>query len=109
MRTSIEQKIIQINKATGAEIIIQPDDTWLMHTCTTRQKKNTISTENFSTVFFGEKTPKINDDAPLAVVINGKGVLTKIIPESSTKDNPFSSVLPGANPSDFYYEVYVLF
>ena len=105
MWNSIEQKILQINKATGIEIIILDDDKLIINTDTASTRNNTIikGKEINGLKELAGLTEEIDPAIPLSVVINGKGVLIKKI-DIPIKNGLVQSVLPNANPNDFYFE-----
>jgi hypothetical protein len=102
----IEQKVIQINKASGIEIIIQEEDRFVIHLVTASRKGNNVLKDNeeIGLGTLSELKDKINPGIPVSVVINGKGVLVKRV--ASTVDSGIiHSVIPNANPNEFYYEL----
>lgn len=104
----IEQKILQINKATGIEIIFMPDDTLLINTFTNSTRKHSVIKESSFIAIKDLKklAEKLDKSVPLSVVLNGKGVLTRMLSPSQKTGNLVSIVLPGSNPSDFYYQLF---
>ncbi len=103
----IEQKILQIKKATGVEIILLSDEEFSINSTTVFLKKNKVVKEKTSTGLksIKELAEKIDVKLPLSIVINGKGVLTKKIPDFQ-KNSSIQSIIPGSNPNDFYFENY---
>ena len=101
----IEQKILQIRKATGVEIIILEDDKLIINVDTAITKKNNISKESESTGLerLDQLAEKLDPGTPLSLVLNGKGILLKKVPAQSA-NGTLQSILPNANPDDFYSE-----
>ena len=101
----IEQKILQINEASGIEIIILEDDKFIINADTASTKNNAIikGKEINGLSQLSELTEKIDLAIPVSVVVNGKGVLIKKT-SLSIGNGIVQSVLPNANPNDFYFE-----
>lgn len=108
MIRNIEQKIVQINKATGIEIIFMPDDTLLINSLTAVNRKGSVIKDESVTNIREIKilAEKVNKSIPLAVVLNGKGILTRKTTATHPSGNPIASLLPGANPAEFYYQIF---
>jgi Tfp pilus assembly protein PilN len=100
----IEQKIVQIKKITGIEIILSRDDRLHINTTTVSIKKNKIIKEqaNIGLESLDELIGKIDTEIPLAIVVNGKGVLIRKITVETNAS--LQSIIPGFNPNDFYFE-----
>lgn len=104
----IEQKILQINKATGIEIIFTPEDSLLINTFTNSTRKHAVVKESswIAIKDIRQLAEKLDRAVPLSVVLNGKGVLTRMLSPTQRTGNLVSAVLPGANPVDFYHQVF---
>jgi len=85
-----------------------PDDKLSITITSTSLRKNNIIKEVSVTGITDIKNiaAKINKDIPLAIVLNGKGIINKKIGTTSLTGNPVSSLFPNTNPADFYYEVF---
>jgi hypothetical protein len=108
MWQTLEQKIVQINKVTGLEVILLPDNKYLINGITISSNKNKISRQQEITGIsaISELTQKLDSKIPLSIVINGKGILVKKMPAGQSFENPIIAVLPNANPTDFFYEAH---
>lgn len=106
MWQTIEQKIVQVNKVTGIEVIFLPDNRYTINCISIIHKKNRINREQEAggIANISELAKKIDSKTPLSVVFNGKGILVKKIQGSQPADNAVITVLPNANPADFFYE-----
>jgi len=105
MWNKIWQKIIQINRATGIEVMCL-QDAYFINTCSVVVRKNKPVKENkVQGIKSFDKLVPPRKNEPVSLVINGKGVLIKKLSSLKDSENPIAEVLPQANPSDFYYQV----
>src|SRR6188474_2114846 len=104
MLDAIEQRVLQINKAAGVEIIIMPDNSLHINIAIAETKKNTITKNDAISGIeqIQQLTQKIDKNIPLSLVFNGKAVLIKKV-NPVAGNGSLSSILPNANPEDFYY------
>ncbi len=58
--------------------------------------------EHYAIRSFIDLTRVLVPNAPVALTINGKGVLYKKIPRELSSGNIFEDLLPNANPAEFY-------
>jgi hypothetical protein len=108
MWQNLEQKIVQVEKITGIEVIFLPDNRYTINCITISNKKNKITREQEATGItqVNELVKKADTKTPLSIVFNGKGILVKKMPGSQSVDNAVIAVLPNANPADFYFETH---
>ncbi len=108
MWQTLEQKIVQVNKVTGIEVIFLPDNKYTINCITISSKNNKITRENEATGItqVGELIKKADAKTPVSIVFNGKGILVKRIVGNQPPDNAVVAVLPNANPADFYFETH---
>ncbi|WP_205511082.1 hypothetical protein [Longitalea arenae] len=104
----LEQKIVQVNKATGLEVIFLPDGRYTINCITISSKKNRIIREQEATGItqISELAKKTDKKIPLSVVFNGKGILVKKIAGAQAIENAVIAILPNANPADFYFSAH---
>ena len=105
MLRQLEQKILQTRKATGIEMILLPGDKFYINAVTVSLKKNKVIKEQsyIGIESLDELAEKTDMRAPLSIVLNGKGVLTKRR-SSSEPGHSVQSIIHGSNPNDFYFE-----
>jgi hypothetical protein len=106
MLSAFKHKILQIRKAHGIEISLLPDGKMMAYAVTLRLEKNRIIKEREFQVLgaTGELLKKLEPGCPVAVTVNGKGVLHKKISPEVPENQRFETVLPNANPAGFYLE-----
>jgi len=107
MLAKLEEKILQVNEATGIEIIILDNDDYYININRVINKRNVIEKK---AELHGIKTvdaikKNIEPGSPVSIVLNGKGVLIKKAASPLPADNLLQSVLPGSNADEFYYEI----
>lgn len=98
----IKEKILQINKATGIEVVILPNGRYLVNTFTLKVKGNTIEKDDRVQGIKSFDELKCDRKTPVALVLNGKGILVKKTTQPVTERNAVSVILPQANPAEFY-------
>jgi Tfp pilus assembly protein PilN len=105
MLRSVKRKILQIEKAGGIEIIFTTDEKMIINCSYLRAKNNKIIkiAELANMTSIEELASKIDISLPVSLIINGKGILTKKVGTINNR-NIIQSVLPNANPNDFYFE-----
>lgn len=106
MFSALQYKILQIRKAHGIEISLLPDGKMMVFAVTLRLERNRIIKEK-EIRFPGsldQLLKKLDPACPVALTINGKGVLHKKIPPEVSEGQRFEAVLPNANPAGFYVE-----
>jgi len=101
-----EQKILQIKKAAGVEIIFLEGDKYYININQTISRNNAIINEKeiHSLERIEQIEGQIAKDIPLSIVLNGKGILLKKI-VGPASNGLLQSVIPNANPDDFYYDL----
>ena len=94
----------------GIEVVSQADGNSLYRCCRLQLRSSTISVEELITDIsdFGELCEWLNSDAPVQVTFTGKGTMFRSIAksESTTPEAALATILPNANPSDFYVQIY---
>ena len=108
MWTKIEEKILQINRATGIEVLLLPDGGFNINLTTAFIKNNNIVREITVAGIrsIKEISASISKGTPVALIINGKGILNKKITDGADTANSITSILPNSNPADFYYDIF---
>ena len=108
MLNRINDRLLMIRKCLGLEIVILPGDKMLFSGVILRLEKNKVHKEkefHFLTSF-EELIRKCGVRLPVAVSVNGKGILQKKISLAQLADgSPLKAVLPNANPNDLYVSV----
>lgn len=103
-----KQKILTIKQVAGLEIVFLPNDKLLLNLVLLTVKKGVVNKvlEQYHLETIADLKNKITTDIPLALVLNGKGILQKRIEGIlTTQQNfDFSSILPNINPTDFFYQ-----
>jgi len=101
----IEQKILQIRKAAGIEIVFLPGEKFHINATVVSLKKNKVVQEHsfIGLANLNELAKKLDQKIPVSVIFNGKGVLVKKL-AGPTNNVSVQSIIPGANPADFYFE-----
>lgn len=104
MWSTIKQKILQLSKATGVEIVFTQEHKYIVHIVCLTLRKNKIIVERQVT---GDESVLENlpKSIPLFLTFNGKGVLVKKVPASTGKVSTIEDVLPELNPNDFYHSI----
>lgn len=104
MWSTIKQKILQLSKATGVEIVFTQEHKYILHIVCLTLRKNKIIVERQVT---GDESVLENlpKSIPLFLTFNGKGVLVKKVPVSTGKVSTIEDVLPESNPNDFYHSI----
>lgn len=104
MWSTIKQKILQLSKATGVEVIFTQEHKYIVHIVCLTLRKNKIIVERQVT---GDESVLENlpKSIPLFLTFNGKGVLVKKVPVSTGKVSTIEDVLPESNPNDFYHSI----
>lgn len=91
----------------GVEISLLPDEGLTMNAVVLKLEKNKIRKEKEFHFLgsFEELLKKTGVGWPLAVSVNGKGVLQKKLALKDLPANPVETILPNANPGEFYHSV----
>jgi hypothetical protein len=107
MFRKIRQTILQLREATGIEITLLPEDQLLINGVSLRiEKGEVVKRMEFQYLrSYEELVKKISTKTPVAVIIQGKGVLQKKISSASAPDKVFEEALPNANPNEFFVEM----
>jgi len=93
---------LQINKATGVEVVFNENGEPQFHAVTIRVKNDRMVKESIAHRVSQLAELKIDKKNPISLVCNGKGVLIKKVIQTTIPENPASLVFPQANPSEFY-------
>jgi hypothetical protein len=100
----IKDKILQPVKAAGLEIVLAGENDWHLNGSIAELKKNSIvKTDAFVCRSVEEFSKKVTDKLPVAIVLNGRGIIVKKVMLSKPGSITLVDVLPNANPSEFYF------
>lgn len=103
------QGLMKLNALTGIEVHTEKDGQRLFHACTIRIAKQELSIENkqkgLKSVLHFAKNFKAG---PVAIALNGKGIITKKIDKVAAVDQQIvNQILPNANPELFYFQHHI--
>src|SRR5450631_348618 len=106
MLSTLKNIIQKLNKVVGIELVLLTDDTITFHAVTLKLEKNKIVKEKELTEIHSweDLTRKVSAGDPIALTLNGKGILHKKIIGHVSGKGLFESALPNANPNDFYLQ-----
>jgi Tfp pilus assembly protein PilN len=106
MFEQIKNKLLRINRAFGVEISLLPNDKLIARVVILKLERNKVIKEKESQPLstLGDLQNLIPAGSPVAVAVNGKGVLHKKIDRAAWSPNVLESILPNANPADFYQD-----
>lgn len=107
MLLKLKQALLQVHTATGIEISFLSNEELMINAVVLKLVKNKIVKDKDIQFLnsLEQLSGKITPAFPVAVTINGKGVLHKKVPLEALSANPFENILPNANPAEFYMEV----
>nr|WP_121273819.1 hypothetical protein [Pedobacter schmidteae] len=105
----ILQGLMKLNTLTGVEVHTDKDGQRLINACTIRITKHQLSFENkhkgLKSVLHFAKNFKAG---PVAIILNGKGIITKKIDKVTAIDQQtVNQILPNANPEQFYFQHHI--
>lgn len=92
-------------RATGVEVIIQPDDSYKCFAVLIEKEKRELKIKDkFEHDSLDDLITKLDRKSPLVIIINGKGVIGKKVSTSQidATENTAGLLLPGASLDDFY-------
>jgi len=106
MFEQIKSKLLRINRAFGVEISLLPNDELLARVVILKLERNKVIKEKESQPLrsLAELQKLIPAGSPVAVALNGKGVLHKKIARADWSPSALENILPNANPADFYQD-----
>jgi hypothetical protein len=106
MFEQIKNKLLRINRAYGVEISLLPNDKLVARVVILKLEKNKVIKEKESQPLatLVDLQNLIPPGSPVALAINGKGVLHKKIDRAAWSPNILEAILPNANPADFYQD-----
>ena len=106
MFDQIKNRLLRINRAFGVEILLLPSDELIARVVILKLERSKVVKEKESQPFqsLEELQKLIPPGSPVAVTINGKGVLHKKIERDAWSENILERILPNANPADFYLD-----
>jgi hypothetical protein len=105
MWKAIRQKILQVNEASGIEIVFRPEQQCIVNYVTVKNRDGQIAKQSFNAGLKGLNELKdANKKLPVSLVLNGKGILTRKC-RLQGEENPILLVFPQANPAEFYCQV----
>ncbi|WP_316812821.1 hypothetical protein [Pedobacter heparinus] len=108
MNKALLQDLMQLNTLTGVEVFTGKDGERVIHACTLKLGKAQLGFEHKhkdlkSVVHFAKNFKP----GPVALVIRGKGLITKKMERVQGLDpQALNQVLPNANPEHFYFQHY---
>lgn len=104
MWRKLKSKLIQVKRAVGIEIIQLPNDQRMINAVLVAVQGTAIRKEQewSSLASLDELAAKIPAKIPVTVVLNGKGVLVKMLEAAKASANTVTDVLPQSNPAEFY-------
>jgi hypothetical protein len=104
--TSLKHTILRINKIHGVEASFSADGNLTFHTVTLRLERNTIIKEKEWRQIdsLEDLSNQLPGEIPVALVVNGKGVLHKKLQEQPSQAKILEAVLPSADPAEFYID-----
>jgi Tfp pilus assembly protein PilN len=107
MLTMVKDRILQIHKAHGLEISIIGNGEWMIRSVTLKREKNKVIKEKQSHGIssLADLPKKASPGIPVAVAINGKGILHKKALPDIDKGGLFEAILPNSNPNEFYLDI----
>jgi len=107
MFQKISDKFLKIEECTGVELAFLSGGELLISGVVLRLEKNKIvkKKEFHFLSSYEDLVQKAGVKAPLAITINGRGVLQKKMEARDLTDRPVEAMLPNANPNDFYHSV----
>jgi len=99
--------ILKTDESTGLELSFLPGGELLISGVVLKLEKNKIvkKREFHFLETFEQLVQKAGTKVPVALTINGRGVLQKKLKADELTDRPVEALLPNANPNDFYYSV----
>ena len=109
MLKKIQSSLFSIREICGIENHINTDDTQCFQFCILKKQKNNVQLQSSQTSInnFAELSANLDEKIPIALAINGKGILhkkLKALPKNPTEI--LSQVLPNANKKDFAFQVH---
>lgn len=106
MFEQLKNKILALKKVAGIELTFISESTFIINCIILEVKKGkAIVTETFYNLkSLRELEGKIPELAPVALVINGKGLIHK--KTNTISDSLPPDILPGVNPNDFIFQFF---
>ncbi|MDF2456913.1 MAG: hypothetical protein K0R51_2906 [Cytophagaceae bacterium] len=108
MLDRLKQRLVSFDKVAGVEILLLQDGSMDIRLIVLAKVKNKIQVqqalEDLKSI--DQLKAYITPDMPIALVINGRGILNKKVSESFDRSNSVQLFLPNAKPVDFYQQVY---
>jgi hypothetical protein len=103
----IKNKILEVRRACGVEVsLLNGGDLAIQAVIVKLQKHVVVKEKEVHSIASAEALGQlVSAGTPLAVVLNGKGILHKKVPLEALTGNVFETVLPNGNPADFYMEI----
>ena len=106
----ISDKILKIEECTGVELSFLSGGELLISGVVLKLEKNKIvkKKEFHFLSSLEDLVQKVGVKLPLAITVNGRGILQKKLAARDLTDRPVEAMLPNANPNDFYHSVTTL-
>ncbi len=102
------ENFLQSKRIAGVEAILLSEGGITWNVIVLAKNKTSINTESSSTALtnLGALKNAIPDKVPLAIVLNGKGIIHKkvFVNDSDNDKSILQKVLPNAIPEDFYFQ-----
>jgi len=107
MVRNIWDRIKRVGSCTGIEISLLADDALAINGVILHAKGTRVRKEKELSLLssYEELTARTGTSRPLAVSVNGRGLLHKKLPAGDLKGHPIEMILPNANPHEFYHAV----
>src|SRR5437899_9489372 len=105
MFEELKHKLFSIKKVIGAELIIQADGTYSIRFIQLFVKDELIQSgsHNFKLLTINQLKNSIDEDVPVCLIINGKGVFQKKVDlKELSSGHKLQAILPKASTNDFY-------
>jgi hypothetical protein len=103
----IKNKILEVRRACGVEVsLLNGGEMMIQAVIVKLQKHVVVKEKEVHSLGSAEALRKhVSAGTPVAVALNGKGILHKRVPLEALTGNIFETVLPNGNPADFYMEI----
>jgi len=102
------RELLRSKTAAGVEVIISDNENFKINLTILHQEKSSIEIKTAQTNIENISNLKqsISSDIPVNLVLNGKGIIHKIVSYEKTDDDNslLQKVFPNANPNEFYIE-----
>lgn len=106
MLKQVKNKILALKKVAGIELTFLTESSFTINCIILEVKKGNavVAKTYYNLKTFSELEGKIPEQTPVALVVNGKGLIHKAI--DTISNNLPSHILPGVNPNDFIFQYF---